>query len=89
VRRRARGQRGAEQEGGKERVLPFYRGICACAEHVRILAVPAMRAARLDKSVLARPSTTLRKRFSAGRCGCFFPEASKRWQWQCQDKTSL
>jgi len=40
-------------------VLPFYRGICACAEHVRIRAVPAKRAAHLDKSVLARPHATL------------------------------
>jgi len=59
VRRRARGRRGGEQEGGEEHVLPFYRGICACAEHVRIRAVPAMRAARLDKSDLACPRTTL------------------------------
>ena len=40
-------------------MLPFYRGICACAEHVHIHAVPAMRAARLDKSVLACPRATL------------------------------
>jgi len=40
-------------------VLPFCRGICACAEHVRIRAVPTMCAARLDKSVLARPHTYL------------------------------
>jgi len=40
-------------------VLPFYRGICACAEHVRIRAVPAMCAACLDKSVLARPRASL------------------------------
>ena len=40
-------------------MLPFYRGICACAEHVRIRAVPAMRAAHLDKSVLARPCASL------------------------------
>jgi len=59
ARRRARGRRGGEQEGSEEHVLPFYRGICACAEHVCIHAVPAMRAARLDKSVLARPRTTL------------------------------
>jgi len=52
-------RRGGEQEGGKDHVLPFYRGICACAEHVRIRAVPAMRAACLDKSVLAHPRATL------------------------------
>jgi len=50
---------GGEQEGNEEHVLPFYRGICACAEHVHIRAVPAMRAARLDKSVLARPRASL------------------------------
>jgi len=54
ARRRARGQ-----EGGEEHVLPFYRGICECAEHFCIRAVPAMRAARLDKSVFARPWATL------------------------------
>jgi len=52
-------QRGAEQESGEEHVLPFYRGICACAEHVRIHAVPAMSVARLDKSNLACPRATL------------------------------
>jgi len=40
-------------------VLPFYRGICACAEHVHVRAVPAMCTACLDKSVLARPRATL------------------------------
>ena len=40
-------------------MLPFYRGICACAEHVCIHAVPAMRAAHLDKSVFACPRATL------------------------------
>jgi len=40
-------------------VLPFYRDICACADHVCISAVPAMRAARLDKSVFAHPRATL------------------------------
>jgi len=40
-------------------MLPFYRGISACAEHVRIRAVPAMCAALLDKSILARPRPTL------------------------------
>jgi len=49
--RRARGQ--------EEHVLPFYRGIFACAEHVCIRAVPAMCVARLDKSVFARPRATL------------------------------
>jgi len=52
-------RQGAEQEGGEEHVLPFYRGICACAEHVRVRAVRAKRAACLDKSVLARPRATL------------------------------
>jgi len=50
---------GGEQESGEEHVLPFYMDICACAEHVRIRAVPAMRAARLDKSVLACPHASL------------------------------
>ena len=40
-------------------MLPFYRGICPCTEHVRVHAVRAMRAARLDKSDLASPCTTL------------------------------
>ena len=40
-------------------MLPFYRGICACTGHVRVRAVPAMHAAHLDKSVLARPRATL------------------------------
>ena len=40
-------------------MLPFYRGICACAERVRVRAVPAMRAACLDKSVLASPRASL------------------------------
>jgi len=52
-------RQGGEQEGGEDHVLPFYRGICACAEHVHICAVPAMRAARLNKSILARPCATL------------------------------
>jgi len=59
VRRRARGWQGGEQEGGEEHVLPFYRGICSCAERVRIRAVPAMHAAHLDKSVLAHPRASL------------------------------
>ena len=58
-RRAAARWRGGEQEGGKEHVLPFYRGICTCAEHVCVRAVPAMRAAYLDKSILARPCATL------------------------------
>jgi len=52
-------RRGGEQEGSEEHVLPFYRGICACAEHVPIRTVPAMHAACLDKSVLARPCAIL------------------------------
>jgi len=52
-------RRGGEQEGSEERVLPFHRGICAHAEHVRVRAVCAMRAARLDKSALASPRATL------------------------------
>jgi len=52
-------QRGEEQEREEEHVLPFYRGICACAEHVQVRAVRAIRAARLDKSILARPCATL------------------------------
>jgi len=52
-------RRGGEQEREEEHVLPFYRGICACAEHVRVRAVPAMRAACLDKSFLACPCATL------------------------------
>jgi len=52
-------QRGGEEESKREReehVLPFYRGICACTDHVH---VRAMRAARLDKYVLARSRATL------------------------------
>jgi len=52
-------RRTREREHSEEHVLPFYRGICACAEHVRVRAVCAMRAAHLDKSALARPRTTL------------------------------
>ena len=52
-------RRARAQEGGEEHVLAFYRGICTCAEHVCIHAVPAMRAARLDKSVFAHPWATL------------------------------
>jgi len=59
ARSRARGWRGGEQEGGEEHVLPLYRGICACAERLRIRVVPAMRDAHLDKSVLAHPRATL------------------------------
>jgi len=51
-------QRGGEQEAGEEHVLPLYRGICACAEHVHVHAVHAMHAACLDKSALARPHAT-------------------------------
>ena len=40
-------------------MLPFCRGICSCAENVRVRAVHAIRAARLDKSALARPCATL------------------------------
>jgi len=58
VKRSPRGCLG-EQEGGEEHVLPFYRGIFACAEHVCIHAVPAMCAACLDKSVFACPRATL------------------------------
>jgi len=54
-------RRGAGQEkaSSKDHVLPFYRGIHAGAEHVRISAVRAMRAALLDKSALASPRATL------------------------------
>jgi len=60
--------RARERESSKEHVLPF----CACAEHVRVHAVPAMRAAHLDKSALACPQASLCKRFPAGHCGSFF-----------------
>jgi len=54
-------------------VLPFYRGICACTEHVHISAVPAICAARLDKSALVSPlANSACKRFPAGHCGVFF-----------------
>jgi len=51
-------RRGGEQEreSSEDHVLPFYRGICACTEHVRTCAVCA---ARLDKSALACPCVTL------------------------------
>ena len=52
-------RRREERESTQEHVLPFYRGICACAEHVCVRAVHALRAARLDKSTLARPRATL------------------------------
>jgi len=54
-------QRGGEQEreSSQEHVLPFYRGICACAEHVHIRVVRAMCAARLGKSALARPGAAV------------------------------
>jgi len=54
ARRRAR-----DKESSEEHVLLFYRGICACAEHVPICAFPAIRAVRLDKSALASPRATL------------------------------
>jgi len=56
-----RPRRGGEQEreSSQEHVLPFYRGICACTEHVHIRAVQAMRAARLGKSALARPGAAV------------------------------
>jgi len=52
ARRRAR-------ESSEEHVLPFYRAICPCAEHVCVRAVRAIRAACLDKSSLAGPCATL------------------------------
>jgi len=54
-------RRGGEQEreSSEEHMLPFYRGICACAEHVHVRAIRAMHAARLDKSALAHPHITL------------------------------
>jgi len=77
ARRRARAR-----EGSEEHVLPFYRGICTCAEHVCIRAVRAMRAARLDKSALASPCTTLY--VSAFQViVVVFSQARKRREWQC------
>jgi len=82
-------QRGGEKEGSEEHVLLFYRGICACAEHVHICAVPAMRAAHLDKSALTHPRATVCESAFLQVIVAVFSEARKRQQWQCQDKTSL
>jgi len=82
VRRRGRGWRGACAA-----LLQGHLRKCRACPHM----CSSCHACCLLRQVRSYPSTrySVRKRFPAGRCGGFFPEASKRWQWQCRDKTSL
>ena len=58
------------------RACPHTCSSChACCPLREVRSCPSMR-------------YSVRKLFPAGRCGVFFPEASKRWQWQCRDKSS-
>ena len=71
-------EEGSKRESCEEHVLTFYRGICACAEHVRVRAVRAMHAARLDKSAFARPRATLCASAFLQVVVAFFSEVRKR-----------
>ena len=71
ARRRAR-----ESERSEEHLLPFYRGIRACTEQMRVHAVRAMHAARLNKSALA--CATLCASVFLQVVVAVFSEASKR-----------
>ena len=80
ARRRARGL--------EDHVLPFHRGLCPCAELVRVSAIHAICAARLAKSSLGGPHATPRASAFLQVVVAVFLEARKRQQRQCQDKST-
>ena len=69
-----------EKETSKDHVLPFYGVLCTCTEHVRVCAVCAVHAARLDKSFLAGPQASLLASALLLIVVTFFSEARKRLQ---------